>query len=79
VDPGGGALAVDVTANGFPQATATGIERALNLSGGSYNFAHAAGVSTIRPGTDATTACLVTYTEATGAVADAAAIAANCN
>jgi MSHA pilin protein MshA len=75
----GGGNAVTVTATGFPEASAAGIVAALNLSAGSYNFTHAAPISTIRPGTDTTTACLVTYNDATGAVNDAAAIAGNCN
>lgn len=70
---------VDVVAGGFPAATAAGIVAALNTSSGGFNFAHAAGVTTMRPGSDAATACAVTYTAATGAVDDSAATAANCN
>ena len=70
---------VTVTATGYPAASAAGIEAALNLSAGSYNFTHAAPTSTARPGSDAATACLVTYNETTGAVTGTAATAANCN
>ncbi len=79
VDPGGGAAVIDVTANGFPRATATGIEGALNTSAGSFNFTHAAPTTTIRPGSDTATPCLVTYNETTGAVVDTAVTATNCN
>jgi MSHA pilin protein MshA len=75
----GGGNSVTVSATGYPVASALGIEAALNLSSNSYNFDHAAPTSTIRPGTDTTTACLVTYNETTGAVVDTAATAANCN
>ena len=74
----GGGNSVTVTATGYPAASAAGIEAALNLSTGSYNFNHAAPTSTIRPGTDTTTACLVTYNETTGAVVDTAAVVGNC-
>lgn len=70
---------VAVTAAGYPTAAAAGIEAALNVSAGGFNFTHAAPTTTIRPGTDATTTCVVTYNDTTGAVDDAAAIAANCN
>jgi MSHA pilin protein MshA len=74
----GGGANVAVSATGYPTAAAAGIEAALNLSSGSYNFTHAAPTSTIRPGSDTTTACLVTYNETTGAVVETAATAANC-
>jgi MSHA pilin protein MshA len=70
---------VDVVAGGFPAATAAGIEAALNTSSGGFNFSHAGGTTTIRPGSDTASTCTVTYTAATGAVNDASAIAANCN
>ena len=70
----GGNVAVT---NGYPNATATGIEAAvLNMDG--YNVAHAAGVSTFRPGTDTTTDCRVIYTQATGVVDAANVTTANC-
>jgi len=70
---------VDVVADGYPAATATGIEAALNVSSGGFNFSHAAGVTTIRPGSDTTTACAVTYTAVGAVVNDAAATATACN
>jgi len=75
VDPGGGAALISVTANGLPLATAAGIVNALNLSA---NTQHAAGVSSFRPFGGLPVNCLVTYTEATGAVDDSGATAANC-
>lgn len=69
---------VAVSATGYPTAAAAGIEAALNLSTGSFNFTHAAPTSTARPGSDAATACLVTYNETTGAVVETAATASNC-
>ena len=78
VDPGGGAALIDVTANGLPQATATGIVNALNLSANAYDTQHAAGVTTFRPFGGLPAACQVTYTAATGAVDDTAATAALC-
>ena len=69
---------VAVSATGYPTAAAAGIEAALNLSTGSVNFTHAAPTSTARPGSDAATACLVTYNETTGAVVETAATASNC-
>jgi MSHA pilin protein MshA len=79
VDPGSGA-SVTVNASGFPVSTSAGIEAALNLSSGGYNFTHAGGLtSTIRPGTDTATTCTVVYTAATGSVDDSAATATNCN
>jgi len=74
----GGGNSVTVTATGYPAASAAGIEAALNLSTGSYNFIHAAPTSTIRPGSDITTGCLVTYNDTTGAVVDTAVTVANC-
>jgi MSHA pilin protein MshA len=68
-----------VLPNGYPAATAAGIEAALNTSSGSFNYAHASPTTTIRPGSDAASACLVTYNEVTGTVVDTAAIATNCN
>jgi MSHA pilin protein MshA len=58
---------VDVVAgaaNGQPQATATGIERAMRAFDG-FTVAHAAGVSTFT----LTASCTVTYTQATGVAA----------
>lgn len=74
----GGGNNVDVTATGYPAATLAGIQAALNLSSGSYNFTHAAPTSTVRPGSDTTTACLVTYNDTNGAVVDTAATVTNC-
>ncbi|HEY6509697.1 MAG TPA: prepilin-type N-terminal cleavage/methylation domain-containing protein [Vicinamibacterales bacterium] len=74
----GGGNTVAVTATGYPVASAAGIEAALNLSSGSFNFTHAAPTSTIRPGTDTASTCLVTYNDTTGAVVDTAAVVANC-
>jgi MSHA pilin protein MshA len=78
VDPGGGAALIDVTAAGLPQASATGIERALNLSANAYDIQHASPVTTFRPFGGQPAACLVTYNQGTGAVDDTAATAALC-
>jgi len=75
----GGTTVVAVSATGYPTAAAAGIEAALNVSSSGYNFAHAGVTTTVRPGSNTTTACLVTYNETTGAVVDTAAIVANCN
>jgi MSHA pilin protein MshA len=74
----GGTTVVAVSATGYPTAAAAGIEAALNVSSSGYNFAHAAPTTTVRPGANVSTACLVTYNETTGAVADTAATVANC-
>jgi MSHA pilin protein MshA len=74
----GGGNTVTVTATGYPAASAAGIEAALNLSAGSFNFTHAAPTATARPGSDTGTACLVTYNDTTGAVVDTAATVTNC-
>lgn len=69
--------AVDVVAgSGFPAATATGIQVALQDTSG-FNFAHAAGVTTVTA-VGGPAACVVTYTQATGVVSTAALTAANC-
>lgn len=68
---------VDV-AGGYPAATATGIEATvLNLEG--FRRAHSAGVSSFRPNSlAADSACVVTYTQATGSVNQTAVTADNC-
>ena len=73
----GGTTVVAVSATGYPTAAAAGIEAALNVSSSGYNFAHAA-LTTVRPGSNTGTACLVTYDPTTGAVDDTAATVANC-
>lgn len=74
---GGGAQVVDVVAGtGFPQATASGIQVALQGADG-FAFAHAAGVTTVTMN-GGPAACSITYTQATGVVNAAALTAANC-
>lgn len=63
-----------VAASGIPNATATGIERAIQGTQG-MTVAHAAGVSTFTP-KGGSTNCQATYTQATGAVAT---VLTNCN
>lgn len=61
--------AVDVvTGDGRPDATATGIQVALQTFDG-FGAAHAAGVSTFQPNNGGSATCQATYTEATGTVA----------
>lgn len=74
---GAAAINVDVVVGtGFPQASATGIQAALQDSTG-FVFAHAGGVTTVTQ-TGGPAACAVTYTQATGVVNSAAITAANC-
>ena len=74
---GAAAVVVDVVAGtGFPDASAAGIESAMQDTTG-FVFAHAAGVTTVTQ-TGGAAACAVTYTEATGVVDSAAVTAANC-
>lgn len=74
---GAAAVVVDVVAGtGFPDASATGIERAMQDTTG-FVFAHNAGVTTVTQ-VGGAAACAVTYTEATGVVNAAAIRAANC-
>jgi MSHA pilin protein MshA len=74
---GAAAVNVDVVAGtGFPQAVATGIERAMQDTSG-FVFAHAAGVTTVTQ-SGGPAACAVTYTQATGVVDSTAVTAANC-
>lgn len=63
-----------VAGSGIPQATATGIEAAIQGTQGMI-VAHAGGVSTFTPQGGSTT-CRATYTQATGVVA---AVTTNCN
>lgn len=63
------------TASGMPTAATTGIEAAMQSTQG-FTVTHAAGVSTFA--LTNTSACLVTYTAATGVVSTAAVTAANC-
>jgi MSHA pilin protein MshA len=74
---GAAAVVVDVVAGtGFPDASATGIERAMQDTTG-FVFAHNGGVTTVTQ-VGGAAACAVTYTEATGVVNAAAIRAANC-
>lgn len=60
--------AVDVvTGDGRPDATATGIQVALQSFDG-FGVTHAAAVSTFQPDNGGNATCQLTYTEATGAV-----------
>lgn len=63
------------TTTGLPTADAGGIVAAMQSTDG-FTVSHAGGVSTFALAK--TAACLVTYTETTGAVSTAAVIAANC-
>ena len=63
------------TATGLPTADAAGIVAAMQSTDG-FTVSHTGGVSTFALAK--TAACLVTYTEATGAVSTAAVTAANC-
>lgn len=65
--------------NGYPAASAAGIEATvLNLEG--FVVSHAAPVSTFRPiSLAAGTLCVVTYTETTGVVNQAAVTTTNCS
>ena len=68
IGPNGGAPNIGVDASGYPLATAAGIEAALNVSAGSYVFAHgspAAGQTTVTP-SGGPAGCSVTYAQATG-------------
>lgn len=75
IDMVGAAGVTVVAGTGLPTADAAGIEAAMQSTEG-FDVAHAAGVSTFS--LTNTPACLVTYTQATGAVDTAAVIAANC-
>jgi MSHA pilin protein MshA len=77
IGPGGVGTPITVAASGYPIANTAGIEAALNVSGGSYTFSHAAPTTTVRPA-GGPTACLVTYSETNGQVDSTAATAANC-
>lgn len=77
IGPNGGAPTITVAASGYPVANTGGIEAALNVSGGSYAFSHAAPTTTVRP-VGGPPACLVTYSETDGQVVSTAATAANC-
>ena len=65
--------------NGYPEASADGIEKTvLNLEG--FAVTHAGGVSTFRPiSLPAATTCVVTYTAATGVVNQAAVNVTACS
>jgi len=63
------------TTTGLPTADAAGIVAAMQSTDG-FTVSHAGGVSTFALAK--TAACLVTYTEVTGAVSTAAVTAANC-
>lgn len=65
-----------VQGTGFPQATAAGIESAMQDTTG-FNFAHAGGVTTVTQN-NGQAACLVTYTQGTGVVNSNAVTTANC-
>ncbi len=71
----GGGGNVSATANGYPTADAAGIVAAMQSTDG-FTVTHASGVSTFA--LTNTLACLVTYTEATGAVSTTAVTAGNC-
>ena len=74
---GGAAQVVTVVVGtGFPTADDAGIVAAMQGNGG-FNFAHAAGVTTVTQ-VGGPAACTVTYTAATGQVNTAAITAANC-
>jgi len=64
--------------NGYPAASATGIEAALlNLDG--FDVTHSASTSTFRPNSlNPSTSCVVTYTATTGAVDPSKADATRC-
>lgn len=72
--PVDGTLISVVAGSGIPQATAGGIEAAIQGTQG-MTVAHAAGVSTFTPQGGSAT-CQATYTQATGVVA---AVITNCN
>jgi MSHA pilin protein MshA len=66
---------VTTTANLFPTADAAGIVAAMQSTEG-FTVSHASGVSTFA--LTNTLACLVTYTESTGAVSTTAVTTTNC-
>lgn len=62
--------AIDVVAvSGVPQATAAGIQAAMQGAQG-MNIAHGGGVSTFRPINGGSATCQATYTQATGAASE---------
>jgi MSHA pilin protein MshA len=77
IGPGGGAPTIDVDPSGYPDASATGIVAALNVSGGSYAFAHTATQTTATPAGGPAT-CSVVYTDTSGQVDSSGATAATC-
>lgn len=70
-----GGTSVTTTANLFPTADAAGIVAAMQSTDG-FTVSHASGVSTFA--LTGTSACLVTYTESTGAVSTSAVTTTNC-
>lgn len=65
--------------NGYPTATAAGIGATiLNLQGYTPDYTTTPGTAIFAPANYTTTTCVVTYAEATGAVAQAGVMVANC-
>lgn len=73
----GGGTVIAVTATGYPVSSAAGIQAAMNVTATAYSFAFAPPTTTATPA-GGPAGCSVTYDDATGAVNEAAATAANC-